>query len=290
MRIVAVLLAFIPSVTAQVVQNNTTVGSCNQFVNANTGSVTINCTGLDAGTIDELKRMASLLDRLAKRQGDLQLLRTLNERMSEVMSDTQDLKRTAAKTNTALITQEVLADKDAPLRFTAYLQSGNYPPGTTLGGLNWRDEFVDVRLDLANGAALPAENLDFFVGLDTTVFGMGQLSGIPGVVFSGETGNIVPLSLEGTDQNGRPITLPIIPVGPIGAPVYRVFCPKLLSQSTLRLVIASVALNPSTGGQLPQTLLAPKRNPRALRIQGTYEVNIPGSPTRYRFTKTIPLN
>jgi|HubBroStandDraft_2_1064218.scaffolds.fasta_scaffold05205_7 hypothetical protein len=157
--------------------------------------------------------------------------------------------------------------------FSAYSQPDEpYIDGTLLAGLVWQKRFVDVRLDVAN-SAVPIQNLDFLVGLDTSIAGVGQISQFPGITaFPAKT---PPAAwLQGTDLQGNPISVPMAPMpGKMQtAPVYRVHCSAIFADTVVHLVIASIALNPPENGQLPKQLFAPRKSPELIRLRGSYEV------------------
>lgn len=252
--------------------------SCSNIV-ALAGSANVNCSSLTPQQQKIIEEIPSLLKKILVNQLDPSLVMA---KLDQLVSISSDLKA-------AVIPREVPADKNSPLRFSGYLQRGNYPEGMVIAGIVWKDNFSDVRLDLQNRSEFPIENLDFFVALDTHISEMRQLEGMPDVTLSGNTGPMISITFEGTDQNGRPIAMPVIPTGPTTSPVYRVSCPKLLGLAAIRLMAASVTLNPIANGSLPEKLFAPKRDPRSMRIWGSYEVKFPGSPTRYPFNETISL-
>ncbi len=181
--------------------------------------------------------------------------------------------------------------------FTAYSQPDEpYFDGTLLAGIVWQKQFVDVRLDIANGA-VPIQNLDFLVGLDTSIAGVGQISQFPGITaFPADT---PPAAwLQGTDLQGNPISVPIAPMPGMmrAAPVYRVNCSGIFANTVVHLVIASIALNPAENGQLPKQLFAPRRSPGFIRAKGSYETKSGNSVEKhpvefsYRFAQTPSPN
>jgi hypothetical protein len=154
----------------------------------------------------------------------------------------------------------------------AYLQPDEpYFEGTLLAGIVWQKQFVDVRLDIANGP-VAIQNLDFLVGLDTSIAGVGQISQFPGIT-AFPAGSAPSIWIEGTDSQGNPVSIPATP--PPGmmqsGPVYRVHCSNVFADTVIHLVVASIALNPPENGQLPKQLFAPRRPPKLIKINGKYE-------------------
>jgi hypothetical protein len=159
----------------------------------------------------------------------------------------------------------------------AYLQPEEpYSEGTMLAGIIWQKNYVDTRLDIANGVAI--KNLDFIVGLDTSIAGVGQLSQFPGIT-AFPVGSLPPAWLTGTDLKGNPVSIPMTPIpGTMSmAPVYRVHCSEVFANTVVHLVIASIAINSVQNGQLPQQLFAPRRLPKLIKIKGSYETQTPGA-------------
>lgn len=156
--------------------------------------------------------------------------------------------------------------------FSAYTQPDEpYPEGTLLAGIVWQKQFVDVRLDIANGP-VAVQNLDFLIGLDTSIAGVGQISQFPGVT-AFPAGSAPSIWLEGTDSQGNPISIPATPPPGMmqGGPVYRVHCSNVFADTVVHLVVASIALNPPENGQPPKQLFAPRRPPKLIKIKGKYE-------------------
>ena len=169
------------------------------------------------------------------------------------------------------------------LLFRSYVHEANYRSGTNLEGIEWQDEFVDVRLDIQNTVGIPIQNLDMQLQLDTSIFGMGQLSRFQDVEWSAETFGMIPPSLAGEDKSGNPISVPIVPLSgmQIGAKVYRLRCGRITPGSIIQLVIASVAVNPMTPGNMPERMFAPKRNPEWIAVRGSYETGAMDGQNRY---------
>ena len=164
------------------------------------------------------------------------------------------------------------------LTLNTYLQPDEpYAEGTLLAGIVWDKRYVDVRLDVNNGAAA-IQNLDFLVGLDTSIAGVGQISQIPGVTaFPAESPP--PTWLQGTDLQGNPVSVPIMPAPGMASigPVYRVQCSNIFANTTLHFVVASVVLNAPENGQPPKQLFGMRRPPRMIRVKGKYETRTGGT-------------
>jgi hypothetical protein len=115
MRFTLIGLLCIESLLAQS-QTNTMSGSCDQVINDNRGVITITCSGVDKTLMEQLKKTADVLDRIARRQADPAVvggLKDLNIKMDKVLSDTRELKATAVQNNRQLAAaqQELAATK-----------------------------------------------------------------------------------------------------------------------------------------------------------------------------------
>jgi hypothetical protein len=171
------------------------------------------------------------------------------------------------------------ASKSAPVKphqepsltLTASLQPEAPYDIPMLAGIALQKDYVDVRVDLINGA-ISIQNLDLLVGLDTSIAGIGQLSQFQGVT-SFPAGSQPAMWLEGTDLQGNPNSIPIAPTPGMmsAAPVYRVHCSEVFANTIVHLVVASIAVNPVENGQLPKQLFAPRRPPRMIKVKGKYE-------------------
>ena len=151
-------------------------------------------------------------------------------------------------------------------------------------GIKWQPEFVDVRVNITNGSGIEVQNMDLFVMMDTSIGGIGQATDIPGVSFRMPPQPVQSLRLEGTNAQGNPVTLPMTPSWQMGAimPSARIYSERLLAHETLELVLASVAMNQTTGTgaalKLPDRLFAPRRDPKTLQVVGTVQTgNVDGA-------------
>jgi hypothetical protein len=186
--------------------------------------------------------------------------------------------------------ENAVAGNNGPLTFQAAAYRGaQYPPGTKVGGIDWKEQFSDVRLDLRNPSEVDVEEIDLLIQTDQSIAGVGQITNIPNVVASphGETPSFW---LEGNDEHGSAVSLPVTPAGTVMTGVWRLYCPKLLRGSELRLTIAAISLNPAIGGRLPDKLFAPRTVPTWIRIAGRYQTSTSTPPRRLQIPpKTFPL-
>ncbi len=151
--------------------------------------------------------------------------------------------------------EDAVANGRDPLTFHAAVYPGPpYPPGTRIGTIDWLEQFSDVRLDLGNQGDVDVEEIDLVIQTDQSIAGVAQISNIPNVIASPE-GNMPPSWLEGTDERGSAVSIPIIPTGTVMTGSWRLYCPKLLKGSAIHLVVAAVSLTPVEGGRLPREAL-----------------------------------
>ena len=186
------------------------------------------------------------------------------------------LRKEILQNHSALLAKAPNPKLDAEVKVTAYTQplAHSYPKGLLIGGIVWDDNYVDVRLDITIGS-IPIHDVDVLTGLDTSIAGLGQITQFPAVV-AFPSNEVPPSWIEGTDETWKSVAMPMTPVPGMGymAPVYRVRCAKLFSNTVLHLIIASVALNsPTSEGGLPQHLFATRRSPKTIRLKGTYKLS-----------------
>lgn len=186
-------------------------------------------------------------------------------------------------------------DEKPTLEFSAYIQPSDspYPDGLIIGGIPWKMQYVDVRLDISIGPR-DIQNLDLLIGLDTSIANVGQISQFPGITAFPAT-EMPPVWLEGANEKGDSIAIPVTPSPGMARiyTVYRVRGSSLFSNTALRLVIASVSLNPPTAaGGIPQQLFAPRRAPRTIKIEGSFQTSevdgLHNWPVDFMHTFTLP--
>jgi hypothetical protein len=169
------------------------------------------------------------------------------------------------------------------VRLDAHAQPGPYPEGLIFAGIVWQQEYSDVRLDISVDKA-PIRDLDFEVALVTAIAGVGQITQFSGVTAFPVEGKISALTLEGTDEKGKGVAVPIAPnPGNLNAaPKYRVHCTEVFANTVLRLTVASIALNPpNPDGSLPNQLFAPRRDPQSIKLEGSYKSESNNYPVKF---------
>jgi hypothetical protein len=155
----------------------------------------------------------------------------------------------------------------------SHLQPPSYPTGFVFAGIVWDEGYSDVRLDISVGK-VAIHDLDFLVQVDTTIMGAGQITQFPGCTQFPPSGNLSAFTILGTDGKGKNIAIPAEPTpGNLNAaPTYRVHCDEMFANVTVRFAIATRALNPpKTDGSLPDHLFATRRDPKFIRVDGSYK-------------------
>jgi hypothetical protein len=134
-----------------------------------------------------------------------------------------------------------------------------YPPGHKIASIEWKPVYADIRLDLMN-KRVAIENLDLKIIIDrglapTSIAKVGQISGcadFTAVPFTAMRAATKEATAEGGDYV-HPIEPE--PANIAFAPIWRVTCSRLNSNSTLHLVIAAL----STAGANVSRLEGPRR-------------------------------
>ena len=186
---------------------------------------------------------------------------------------------TKREAEVAATPEKMQVGKKPSVVMTAYLQPTEepYSQGMAVGGIVWSRNYMDVRLDIVNGP-VEIKDLDFYVQLtDTSIAGIGQISQLQGMTVL-PANEFPAVWLAGTDTKGQPESIPIVPTPGLmrSSPVYRVHCSEIFANAVTHLVIASVALNPTENGHLPQQLFAPRRAPKAISVKGNYDTQKAG--------------
>ena len=120
MRVTLIALLWVGALFAQS-QANTMSGSCEQTINDNRGVITITCSGVDKALMQQLKKTADVLDRVARRQTDPAILgglKDINAKMDKVLSDTRELKATVLQNDRQLAAERQEKNQAEVLRQT----------------------------------------------------------------------------------------------------------------------------------------------------------------------------
>lgn len=143
-----------------------------------------------------------------------------------------------------------------PINLFAIANDGNYPSGTRIGGIDWSDRFVDLRVVITNETDLDYRDLDLTLKPDKPVAEIGQLSNLPGVSFSpvaDPTYSVV--YIEGA--TGKQTTIPLVLIDSDSG--YRMRCGLLPRKGKLEIVLAVAEIidfpRPGSGRGSPSGIL-----------------------------------
>jgi hypothetical protein len=174
-------------------------------------------------------------------------------------------------------------NESAGIEFHAHILSTPpaHPPNTILGGISWKQDYTDLRLDVINGSN-PAQNLNIKITLDNDegIAAVGQLSHFPAItIFPAQDKPyrdgraLAPTGLRMMTEQG------IFPPDPFDEEdstirhAYRIHCDNLFPESTLRLIIA-----------------APSEVPSTIHIVGSYETSGPDGLQTHPIDITQPVS
>jgi hypothetical protein len=140
-----------------------------------------------------------------------------------------------------------------------------YKSGTNIAGIKWDGHFRDLRMTLDNTSEYPIQNLQLTVRVvqnGDVLYGIGQLSDIPGVEFHPADVPDATATFKGVDGQKLRVSLRDMMAmvgGTSFAPYYKLFCPTLPSGIQMRLTVAG---SDHTG----------EAAPKKLQVFGTYEI------------------
>lgn len=182
---------------------------------------------------------------------------------------------------------ELHHDDSAPLRLHGIVKPGSFPNGSTVGDITWYETYTPVEIVITNTSETEVSTLELRMTSDTAIVDGTQLTQLPGVSVYAmvRQSGIEPLALSGTDSNGKPVTVPLVPTHELTS-TYGITCPTLHQGTTLRILLATVALNVNDG-QLPSGPLFVKRPPVVVTFQGSYE--LAGMSPRRRYEVNFSL-
>ena len=156
----------------------------------------------------------------------------------------------------------------APLQESIYASLGDYPPGTTVAGIQWDSHrYMDLRINITNPSDYSYKDLDLELDVDgVTVLSVGKLAGLPDVKAQmDEPANGVWLLL--TDGTALPVPHILNESRPTGA---RITCDNIVKHSSVNLAVTVTKLNYNPGPK--EDLFAAKELPRSLHLEGAYSV------------------
>jgi hypothetical protein len=184
----------------------------------------------------------------------------------------------------AVLTPEKLlqADYSNALNIHTTIAGGDDYPKGEVGGIKWNKNYRDVRILINNNLNVPIEKVELFIRFDIHIADARQFgSSVPNLTVTPADSPVAGMALIGSDSSGNKMTLPITPVGPGINPEYHVICPRLSAKGEIRLIFATIAMNPITAAGPPQYATAAPRPPQELKIHGSYETSIVDGARRF---------
>jgi hypothetical protein len=182
------------------------------------------------------------------------------------------------------------------LDLVAIVSVAEYPSGTRIVGIPWRNPYAEIQLTIGNPTPDDYENLRLMLKADQPIAGIGLQTIMPNVTLG------IPSLSSFRPEVARPDgTRVVLPMEVIGNSLgYEIQCPVLKSKSAMRIVLATVSgfrmnrapdgtyENPSFWLRLrlqnadeaiwfgyanrPDDIYAPKSEPKSVKIEGTFEV------------------
>ena len=178
------------------------------------------------------------------------------------------------------------------LSFKAYV-APMYKEGDMVGGFKWINGFQDVRIIIENISEAAIQNLDLTIRvLDKSgdlIGGMGQASDIGGVEFHGPESPEAGLRLLGDDGKVYDTFFrDFLPKGETFPPFgdhWGMFCPRLPTGISLRLVVAAINIDDKVTRDTFKGYEAPKH----LRLIGSYDSPEKESGKRVKFEQLLDI-
>jgi hypothetical protein len=123
----------------------------------------------------------------------------------------------------------------APLEVSAIVTDAEYPAGTTIAGLAWKEEFTELQVWIVNPTNRNYDNVSVIIRPTEPVAAIAQITNIPEVSFEDKNGQSVRLM----DINPRAATAGAIPLVLLATNAgYRMRCSHLPAETTIRVVLA----------------------------------------------------
>jgi hypothetical protein len=159
----------------------------------------------------------------------------------------------------------------ALLEITATADRGDYAEGTLTGGIAWKHNYTDTRIQFTNPTDHDYHDLDVGVVTDKAISKVGQIAELPSCSFAreGHVATVTGHRKDGTERQLEETATTGIP--------YRLRCAKIPNHSALQIVLATTQADPMnlptnehTFGAIPD---APKvATPKWIVVRGEYRV------------------
>ena len=159
------------------------------------------------------------------------------------------------------------------------IQKGEYPPGTIIGGIQWKPELTDERVFFENWSERDYDKVDFTILSDVPIIQAAQLNALPGcypvqrdITKGGAEFNDGPVKfvigdfrMTTTDKNGKAIE--VLPALLPGHDLH-FRCSTIPSKESLPLVLAVSEYDAGPSG-----ITLKKKRPSMLQVRGSYIVD-----------------
>lgn len=164
------------------------------------------------------------------------------------------------------------------------------PPDANRGSIEWRPEYVYIRLMINDPGPTDLDGLDmkFSFNPGFVIVAMDQTTKFAGVsMFADPPLRGLSASIFTTDKNGNRIEIPAYVGKTSSSGVWRVRCDHVPRQSFIEFVAAGAVLNIPNGFSAwkENKEYGPKRVPSVLNVEGSYKVG----PKSVKFANTLQL-
>jgi hypothetical protein len=152
----------------------------------------------------------------------------------------------------------------APIEMAFDLKQGDYPEGTVVAGVKWKNSMADLRVEISNKNLENYSDLDAEIETDLVIAGIGANNsfGAQCTFYAPPPGGVDFESVVGIDATGKKVTIPIIPVPDVQpiASLYRVHCDRLIAKSKIEIVLGLVSFTMVRTAALEATRLVQKQS------------------------------
>jgi hypothetical protein len=130
--------------------------------------------------------------------------------------------------------------KGAPLLMSAVALEGDFAQGTVVGGVEWQDNYSEVRLVMDNPQYWSYSNISIIIRANLPIAKVGSLSPLSQCSYTMDKGPFFAAELKILGDKGS--TIPLLTPEAKGtmADQYKIICDKLIGHNSLELVIAIV--------------------------------------------------
>ncbi len=163
------------------------------------------------------------------------------------------------------------------------------PPDDVRGSIEWKPEYIYIRLLLNDPGPTDFDGLDLSVSFDIAIAAMDQTTKFAGVsVFPDTPTRMLSATVTAVDKNGNRVEIPAYPGKISSSSVWRIRCEHVPRRSFIEFVAAGVVLNIPSGYSAwgENREYGPRRLPTVMNISGSYKVG----PKLVKFSNSLSLN